>query len=54
MRFGGLKNPGVWKKFGLSEDVKLGGDQIEYEDEEPEIRRLFEEELAKEGLQSKM
>lgn len=35
-------------------DVKEGGDQIEYEDEDPEIRRLFERELAKKGLSIRM
>ncbi|MCL6633599.1 MAG: cupin domain-containing protein [Alicyclobacillus herbarius] len=33
---------------------RLGGDQIDYADEDPEIRRAFESELAKHGLQSKM
>jgi hypothetical protein len=34
--------------------VKTGGDQIEYEDEDPVIRRIFEEELAKRGVESRM
>jgi hypothetical protein len=34
--------------------VKEGGTQIEYEDEDPEIRRSFEEELAARGIQSQM
>lgn len=34
--------------------TKVGGDQIEYEDEEPEIRRTFEAELAKSGVKSTM
>jgi hypothetical protein len=34
--------------------VKEGGDQIEYEDEDPEIREIYEAELAKEGLTIKM
>jgi len=38
----------------MHEDIKKGGDQIEYTDENPEIRKMFEEELAKEGLKSKM
>ncbi|MCL6598139.1 MAG: cupin domain-containing protein [Alicyclobacillus macrosporangiidus] len=33
---------------------RLGGDQIDYMDEDPMIRRVFEEELAKNGLESKM
>jgi hypothetical protein len=32
----------------------MGGDQIEYEDEDQRIRRMFEEELAKRGVQSRM
>jgi hypothetical protein len=34
--------------------VKLGGNQIEYEDEDPMIRRIFEETLARNGVKSKM
>ena len=34
--------------------VKLGGGQIEYEDEEPMIHELFEEALAKVGTSSQM
>jgi hypothetical protein len=34
--------------------IKLGGNQIEYEDEDPEVRRMFEAELAKEGIEIKM
>ncbi|MFC2060079.1 ethanolamine ammonia lyase-activating protein, partial [Chloroflexota bacterium] len=34
--------------------VKSGGIQLEYEDESPEIRKLFVEELAKEGTELKM
>ena len=30
--------------------VKIGGDQIEYEDEDPRIRAMFEEELGKRGV----
>lgn len=43
---------GKW--YGMDIDVKHGGGQIEYEDEEPDIRELYEAELAKEGLKSKM
>jgi hypothetical protein len=32
----------------------MGGNQIEYEDEEPIIRRTFEEELAQNGVKSMM
>ncbi|MFC2021231.1 cupin domain-containing protein [Chloroflexota bacterium] len=34
--------------------LKLGGGQIEYEDEDPEIRQMFEEELAKKEIEIKM
>jgi gentisate 1,2-dioxygenase len=34
--------------------IKLGGDQIEYEDEEPTVRRMFEEALAQAGIESRM
>jgi hypothetical protein len=34
--------------------VKTGGDQIEYEDEDPRIRQTFEDELAKRGVRSQM
>jgi hypothetical protein len=39
---------------GYDKDAKKGGDQIEYIDENPMIRKMFEDELAKEGLKSKM
>ena len=34
--------------------TREGGDQIEYEDEDPEIKREFEKELAKTGVKSTM
>ncbi|MBM2812815.1 MAG: hypothetical protein HW416_3574 [Chloroflexi bacterium] len=34
--------------------MKLGGTLIEYEDEDPEIRRLYKEELAKTGVAYQM
>ena len=33
---------------------RLGGDQVDYADENPETRKQFEQELAKQGLQSAM
>ena len=48
------KFPGLRKQWGTSESVKTGGDQIEYEDEDPRIRRMFEDELAKRGVRSQM
>jgi mannose-6-phosphate isomerase-like protein (cupin superfamily) len=52
--FSSRKFPGLRKQWGISESVKLGGDQIEYEDEDPRIRAMFEEELAKRGVASRM
>ncbi len=42
------------KAWGIAESVKEGGDQIEYEDEDPAVRESFEKELAKEGVTLKM
>ena len=33
---------------------RLGGDQVDYADENPETRKQFEQELAKHGLKSAM
>jgi hypothetical protein len=34
--------------------VREGGNQIDYEDEDPIVRKMFEEELRKSGVESKM
>ena len=52
--FSSRKFPGLRKQWGTSESVKTGGDQIEYEDEDPRIRKTFEQELALRGVQSQM
>jgi hypothetical protein len=52
--FSSRKFPGLRKQWGTSESVKTGGDQIEYEDEDPRIRQMFEDELAQRGVQSQM
>jgi oxalate decarboxylase/phosphoglucose isomerase-like protein (cupin superfamily) len=53
LRWGSRKNrPGAKSMADVS--LKSGGWQIEYEDEDPEIRRMFQEELDKEGLEMKM
>lgn len=39
---------------GIDQSVTAGGNQIEYEEEDPEIRRMFESELARRGVESKM
>jgi gentisate 1,2-dioxygenase len=48
------KFKGIMKQYQIHKSVKLGGDQIEYEDEDPEIRRLYKEELAKTGVEWRM
>jgi hypothetical protein len=47
-------NVGLKKHFGTSESVKTGGNQIEYEDEDPIIRQIFEEELARNQVDCRM
>ncbi len=42
------------KNWEGAKNVKEGGDQIEYEDEDPTIREMFEKELAKRGVQCQM
>ncbi len=44
----------LFNYLGITKDVKEGGDQIEYEDEDPEIRETFEEELRRGGIESRM
>jgi mannose-6-phosphate isomerase-like protein (cupin superfamily) len=39
---------------GVFISVKEGGTLIEYEDEDPEIRRIFEAEIKKRGIENKM
>lgn len=48
------KFKGILKHHQVSKSVKIGGDQIEYQDEDPEIRRLYKEELAKTGVEWRM
>ncbi|MEA2992309.1 MAG: hypothetical protein QOD40_1229 [Alphaproteobacteria bacterium] len=56
LRAGGRKHPRPWgaKAYGVDESVKGGGDQIEYRDEDPQIRRMFEQALAKQGVTCRM
>ena len=42
------------KQGGVSTSVKLGGDQIEYEDQSPRIHQLFQEATRKAGVEVKM
>ena len=52
----GRKHLRPWgsKIYAVDQSVAGGGDQIEYEDEDPKIRRMFEEALAKNGVKSRM
>jgi hypothetical protein len=56
--FGGLRYPFTEDKkktfLGMDVDVKAGGRQIEYEDQDPRIHQMFTEELAKYGIKPKM
>lgn len=56
--FGGLRYPTLGDKrktfTGMDVSVKDGGRQIEYEDEDPRIRRIFEDELRRNGVRSGM
>ena len=47
-----FKNTGKQGKVDVS--LKAGGNQIEYEDEDPKVLRLFEERLAENGVPSQM
>jgi mannose-6-phosphate isomerase-like protein (cupin superfamily) len=38
----------------INEDIKRGGKTIQYREEDPKIRSMYESELAKEGIQSSM
>ena len=40
--------------MGMDVSVKDGGRQIEYEDEDPRIRQIYEAELHVHGIRSKM
>lgn len=55
---GSLKYPFTAKMkkvfLGMDVDVRDGGFQIEYEDQDPRLHRIFLEELAKHGVDSKM
>ena len=56
--FGSLRYPFTEDKkktfLGMDVNIKEGGRQIEYEDEDPRIHELFEAELAKHGAESRM
>ena len=56
--FGGLRYPFTQSKrqvfTGMDVNVQDGGCQIEYEDQDPSIHRIYLEELAKHGVKSGM
>ena len=57
MRWGSKKYPMpglAWNQDNVDKSLRAGGDQIEYEDEASEIRRLFDGELAKVRVASRM
>jgi len=60
LRFGsrlhpiGLHQAAKKKTDGVYISVKKGGTMIEYEDEDPEIRRRFDENLRRVGIPTKM
>jgi hypothetical protein len=49
-----VRYKGIEKEWGRTEDYKSGGIQIDYSYEDPAIRKLFKEELAKTGVPWKM
>ncbi len=54
LRWGSKKYRGVRKAYGVDEDVKKGGSQIEYHDEDARIHREFEAALAQSGTRCAM
>ena len=56
--FGGLRYPFAEDKkktfLGMDVSIKDGGRQVEYEDQDPRIHRMYEEELAKSGVSPRM
>ena len=51
-RFGAAQSQ--WQGGGADVSIKLGGMQVEYEDEDREIHRIFEQELKKHGATCRM
>jgi mannose-6-phosphate isomerase-like protein (cupin superfamily) len=56
--FGGLRYPFAEDKkktfLGMDVSIKDGGRQVEYEDQDPRIHRMYIEELARFGIQPRM
>ena len=51
---GAGKYEGIRKHYKTTTSISEGGDQIEYNEEDPEIRTLYKQELAKAGASWKM
>lgn len=58
LAFGSLRYPTVAEKLanwmGMDVSVRDGGRQIEYEDEDPRVREMYEAELRSRGIASRM
>ncbi len=54
MRWGSKKFTGSRKGYGVDESVKSGGDQVEYEDEDPKVHQEFEADLIQAGVTCQM
>ena len=56
LRWGSQKYHEMWGEGrGKADvDVKLGGNQIEYEDEDPVVQTMFEQACAKAGVDNLM
>ena len=56
--FGGVRYPVLESKIrnyeGMDKSVEDGGFQVEYQDEDPRIHALFQQELSKVGIESRM
>jgi oxalate decarboxylase/phosphoglucose isomerase-like protein (cupin superfamily) len=53
LRWGGSKFL-MGERYQMDTDVRSGGDQIEYDDEDPDVRELYKTELAKVEIDLKM
>lgn len=54
MRWGSQKHRTVGGEYQVDRSVSEGGDQIEYGDEDPAVRLMFEQDLAARGVPSRM
>jgi len=54
LRWGSRKFRAGSKAYGVDESIKSGGDQIEYDDEDPQIHQEFEASLTQIGVSCRM